>query len=529
MQESPDTALLVGCMQSNRHYVEPNQEINKAVGMANNGQHRDACDIFSQIVVKEPGNNFLLLNLASVCVVLNEFAQAEKHLDSFLSNDEKQYFDFYLVAIELYVMIARQNKAVTCSEQLVKHQPNNAIAYEQLAHTTHSGRDTKRAIVAAKKSIEIEPRNLEVKVLLAYMLSTQGEFEQAESIYKEVLSHVPNHANAIHGIVKCRKYASGDALFPMLDKALGYDMSEEDRAKILYATAKVYNDIEEYDAAWKYAQSANELNGKIVPFSTDAYQSYLDKLIDTYKKIDFEQLDAGCDDEHILIMGMPRSGTTLTEQILSNDPNLYPGGEKQGLEYAILLGLGDGDHLDALLTADKQQIQKMTDYYRVYFQQFLNFRGTRIIDKVPNNFLYLGLFKLMFKNIKIINLQRNVLDVTTSIFFENFSFKLNYTNDIDDILFVYTQYKRMMAFWESIFPENILTINYEDMTADYQKTSQKIVDFCNLDITNTDYSSSDNAVETPSIWQVRQGIYKSSNERWKRYSKYLDKYQHMLA
>ena len=86
-----------------------------------------------------------------------------------------------------------------------------------------------------------------------------------------------------------------------------------------------------------------------------------------------------------------------------------------------------------------------------------------------------------------------------------------------------------MEFWQSLFPENILTINYEDMVADYEGTREKIIEFCNLDISDTDYSSSDNAVETPSIWQVRQGIYKSSQERWKRYAKYLDKYQDMLA
>ncbi len=513
-------------------YQEKNSSINRAIALANKGEHVLARQLLEQEIANGNSNNFLLINLASICFVLKDMLETEKHLDQFLLSNETIYTEFYFNATSLYSGIAQYQKAISCAKKLTTLIPEDLSAQALLAEACFDAKDTEHCIQLAENILIKSPGNYDLKSFLANLYSGKGEFLKAEQLYRETLSSKFDHSYACAGLSKCRKFINdNNEVLSLFEKALQSQHDVDTEARIRFAIAKLHNDVDDFDAAWLEAEKANNLQATRVPFDQQQYQHYIDQLIKSFSTTDYEARSTDSEPvptnkSPILIVGMPRSGTTLTEQILSKDPDIYPGGEKQGLDYTLLLTFGEHDYFNEIHHAEDSVFIEMANTYKDYFSRFSNFSGTRIVDKVPSNYLHLGIFVKMFPNIRIINLKRNPLDIASSIFFENFSFKLNYTNSIKDIIFVYQQYVRLMDFWQSRFPQNILTIEYEQLTQDHQQQKQNIIEFCQLKLNvDDDHISSNNLVDTPSSWQVRQGIYRSSIDRWKRYEKFLLPYQ----
>jgi len=511
------------------NYLEKNSAILEAIQIANTGNLVEAKSRLEKILIEEPKNNFLLINLATLNVFTRNFAGALNNLNQFLDNNETHFCDFYIKATAMYSEISQYSLAIRCAEQLVANFPQNLSAKILLSETCYSSRDIDKAIKIAENILTIDPEKNITKVFLGNAYSGKGDFVAAEKLFMEVLKSSPFDSFACHGLSKCRSFKDdAENYLPLLEMALNTDHSIEEEARIRFAMAKLYNDSCDYDRAWLQADKATNLQATIMPFNENQYISYVDELIQVFSN-NTDVCASHSDTPPILIIGMPRSGTTLTEQILSNGLCIYPGGEKQGIDYAILQGIGSKDLLRSMDTLKQKTLDLMAKEYLEYFHRFANYKGGTIVDKVPSNYLFLGLFKMMFSNVKIINLQRNPLDVTASIFFENFTYKLNYTNKVEHILCVYQQYRRLMNFWQEQFSENILTIEYEKMVENYEHYQQKIINFCDIDMDKSKhFQESSNLVETPSSWQVRQGIYKTSKNRWRRYEKYLKPYENKI-
>lgn len=516
-------------------YQETDPKIIQAINLANKGQYENAVNALSNIAIAKPENNLIKVNIASLYFVMNKLDDVEAWLDSFMDSEERSYVEFFHIASDLYIRSACFSKAVNCSEMASQLFPNDESTWGMLAQSCFEARAPDQAIKAVESLLKLNPNNFEGKVLYANMLSGKGDFEHSEKLLRDVLSVAPWHSVACSVLSKCKKHEkNGDQVLALFDRAIATKNPEpqedpEAKARVLYAKAKIHNDQSCYSEAWKQAEQANAIKSKLSPFNQVEYTRFIDLLINQFSKVDYDQNNSGSNREPIFIVGMPRSGTTLTEQILSLDENIYPGGEKRGLDYALLMTFKGQDYLQGIEKADRTEFQELATRYHRYYSAFSNFSGDRIVNKVPANYLHLGIFKMMFPNLKIINMQRNPLDVSVSIFFEHFSERLNYTNNMADIILVYKEYKRLMAFWETQFKENIINISYHDMTENYEENKQKIIDFCNLKIPeNTDYSNAKNLVETPSVWQVRQGIYKSSVDRWKRYENQLQNFTYIL-
>jgi len=516
-------------------YQETNLSVINSVNLGNTGRYLEARNALLDLSKLHPKNNYIMVNIASLCFVMQDLDHVEINLDQFMRNDEKTYPEFYQIASDLYIRSACFSKAIQCMQRVTNYFPDDESSWGMFAQTAFESRDPENAIYAVKKLLAINPANYEAKVLYANLLSSKGDFEHSESILMEVFKVAPWHSVACSVLSKCRKFSDdGTQALALFDKALKTDNPNETddidaEARIYYAKAKIFNDQQNYDQAWVEASRANAIRAKNTPFDQAEYSRFIDQIISQFSNIDYAANSSNSEKQPILIVGMPRSGTTLTEQILSLDDSIYPGGEKRGLDYALLMAFKGNDYLQGIGSANREQtIELATRYYR-YFSAFSNYKGDRIVNKVPANYLHLGIFKLMFPKIKIINMQRNPLDVSVSIFFEHFSEMLNYTNDMSDIILVYKEYRKIMDFWKTQFADDILDINYQDLTENYEENKQKIIDFCGLKIDlDSQHENAKNLVETPSVWQVRQGIYKSSVERWKRYEKQLKEFTYIL-
>ena len=512
-------------------YQEKNPDIIAAIQIANSGNLELAEKKLNGLLINNRQNNFLLINLATLYFFKNKFDQVVHFLDQFLDSAEDQYEEFYFNATSLYSQCGKYSKAVDCAQQLTQYFPHNIQGKVLLANSCFEGRNTPLAKQTAEKVLSIDPNHIEMLLFLAKVALGEGEFQSATNYYNKVFSLDPSNPYACAGMSKCIKFTQQDSAeyLQKFQNALSSKHNINNEAAIYFAIAKIHNDIGDYSKAWKMAEKANKLQTERIPFDIKQYESYIDQLIGEYKKLNFNEVVSESDDRPILIIGMPRSGTTLTEQILSLDENLYPGGEMKGIDYSVVNTFGQMDFLQVVQQLNPNKAKEMASSYTEYYRQFCNFHGNRVIDKVPSNYLYIGIFKAMFPNIKIINLWRNPFDILVSIFFENFNAKFNYTNKIEDIICVLKQYQKLMAFWNEVMPESILNLNYEDLVNHHQDSKETIIQFCNLGIsTEKDYKVSENIVNTPSSWQVRQGIYNTSIQRWLRYEPFLTPFKNIL-
>ncbi|MFT6732309.1 MAG: tetratricopeptide (TPR) repeat protein [Polaribacter sp.] len=536
MQEKIGWLLLGGCMTSKNVYVEQKQAVLDAIQIANSGDLESALETLNNILSEETNNHFVRLNVANLYLLLGQLEHAEKNVDDFIDSESGSYLDFYLQAISIYSQLACLKKAIKVARRITNIFPKSLETWWSLAETAFDSRSKNDGEFAAFEFLKRAPKQLEMKVYLANLLSGKGEFKKAESLYMEVISANPAHSIALHGLSKCRKFnenshfyikITNDALKLLETSNSNNHVNEsEDYARIMFSQAKFYNDAENYDSAWDSAVLANDKLNKIIPYDKNEFSRYTDELISKFKNYKMvENKKYTTEHSPILIVGMPRSGTTLIEQIMSMDENVYAGGEKQGLDYSLAKTFGKGDYLTQFLSASEDDLRIMAENYHSYYQQFENYKGIRVVDKVPRNYLHLGIFVKLFPNVKIINMVRNKMDNVTSIYFEHFSNRINYTNNIADILHARGEYEKLMKFWNEILPGNILTVNYEDLVEDFDVWKNKIIKFCKLDIDkNSQFADSKNMVETPSVWQVRQGINTNSIGRWKRYEKHLKQY-----
>ena len=367
--------------------------------------------------------------------------------------------------------------------------------------------------------------SISLQFLKAKILSMQGRFEAAVGEYKNVLKQSREHSGAIAGIAKAVQFDEVTAarFCEEVDSIVDAQPDAQATARVLFAKAKALNDIKRYAEAWQTAVEANKYKLQTTRFEPQQFLNQVQALKALFTDSSIARHQSSNTAEHIFIVGMPRSGTTLVEQILSVVNDVYPGGETPAIEYAMQQAMAGRSYLQLLKLDDVIPVNDMATAYEYYFTQFSNYKGRTIVDKVPTNFFHIGLIKLMFPRAKIINMQRSSLDTAVSIFFENFSSLFAYTNDMHHIQVVQRAADELMAHWKTLFADDILDVQYESLVTDYSANTKRIGDFLSVELPSADtIRQSTNHVETPSIWQVRQPINTAAVERWRRYEHQLN-------
>jgi len=225
---------------------------------------------------------------------------------------------------------------------------------------------------------------------------------------------------------------------------------------------------------------------------------------------------------------MPRSGTTLTEQILATHSEVYGAGELDYIKKIenSIIGLDSGNEEKYLAKINGLNKEKLTEHARTYLDKInkLDNKARFVIDKMPNNFIQIGLISLLFPEARIIHCRRNALDNCLSIYFQSFIWSHDYAVDLSDIGFYYNEHERLMSHWKEVVDIPILTVQYEDILKDQEAMSRKLLEFCDLEWDDSvmKFYDSKRDVGTASYDQVRRPIYQSSKERWKNYEKHID-------
>jgi tetratricopeptide (TPR) repeat protein len=447
-----------------------------------------ALDYFQKALRREPRNPVFLNNMGNLLLRLKQNKKARQYL----------------------------LKAIQAKPNFVEALCNLGRAHKLLLNGVEAEKLIRKALV-------FEPTSLMARLALADLLIDNGDAGSAAQLYEGMLAEYPDNIEALAGLAATRRFKP-DA--PEIDLVLQRikvpDTPDAGLSRLHHAAGKILNDQGRYADAITHFSTAKTFSD--TAFDLDRHRAFYDALSGTLTSDFFaERSDFGShSDRPVFIVGMPRSGTTLTEQICASHPDVYGAGELSEI-HAIARSLGHSPAepsvlVDAMVKMTKRETQKLADRYLSLLKK-RNRMAHRVVDKMPHNYELLGLIMLLFPNAKIVNCTRDPMDNCLSCFMHQFSESHGYNADLDTVGRYYREYVRLMDHWRSVLPIPILRMQYEETVANLEGRARAIIDFIGLpwDTATLSFHQTERTVRTPSRWQVRQPIYTTSVKRWTRY------------
>jgi tetratricopeptide (TPR) repeat protein len=387
---------------------------------------------------------------------------------------------------------------------------------------------TEEAERRARRLIERNPASGDAHRLLGNLLGEAGHFDEAVKHLERSIALQPQSVSDYSHLVAWRRLTEADRplISRMLSRLEDRDLSGLDRMSVHFALGKALDDLEDNAGAMRHFDAANEIRHGLCRFDRNEIERRIDRLIERFTGDFFAANRAigGDDATPVLVLGMPRSGTTLTERIISSHSRVAGGGE---VEFWTLHGAALVTAATDTLTAAAGRLQ--SGYRRML--RGVSPNALRVTDKMPFNFLWLGLIHLNFPNARVIHCRRNPIDTCLSIYTNLFSTRWEFSGDRGDLAFYYRQYLRLMDHWRSVLPpDRLLDVDYEQLIADPERCARRLIAFCGLHWEPACLQPEHNhdRVRTASAWQARQPIYRGSVERWRRYEPWLGELRTLL-
>jgi tetratricopeptide (TPR) repeat protein len=426
----------------------------------------------------------------------------------------------------------RYDEAMECYQRAMQLKPADAELAERIGYVYLDMGDTENALGEFNRVLLQHPERYMALLGLGRSHMEAGHSGTAVAALESLIERYPDDASGYYYLAASRKFKPNDPVIPQL-QALADKAGEEEGAAIAlnFALGKIYDDCKQWDAAFTHYARGNSLRNAQYDYQPAQQEAEYDVLMSVFSRVFIEaHRNLGVQSAlPVLIVGMPRSGTTLTEQIISTHPQAIGAGEvvfwghaPEAVPYTLGTDLAYPQCM-ALMTPD--QARGIATKYTELLHKIAG-PGTdplRITDKMPHNFVRLGLIALLFPNAPIIHCKRDALDNCLSIFFQNFDGDHPYAYELANIGHHYKQYERLMAHWHTVLPGRIFDISYEDTIADPEYWSRKLVEHVGLQWDDACLAPHklERTVKTASHWQVRQPIYSTSVARWKNYEQHL--------
>lgn len=420
------------------------------------------------------------------------------------------------------------DQAVACYRIALGHAPDNGEWHNNLGRALCQQGALDEAITSLEQALVLRPGLAKIHNNLANVYKDQGRLGRAEDHYNQAIAADPAYAEPHYNRSNLKRFEAGDAAFKTLEALKGNtSLPPKERAHIHFTLGKMHGDTGDYDAAFREYAQGNEVRKAAAAragqgFDKQRHGARIDKIIECFSA-DFMARweDAGVASETpLLIVGMPRSGTSLVEQILSSHGAVFGGGELPDLG-AIVMGL-DGGYPEGVKRLDSPALRDLAGVYLRRLERLAS-DALRVTDKMPDNFLLLGLVAMMLPKARIIDCRRDPMDSCLSCYFNNFTLGVNFSNDLGDLAAYYRDYRRLMDHWRAVLPRPIFDMPYEDLVADPEGASRRMVDYCGLEWDGRclEHHKNDRPVRTSSNVQARQKIYSTSLRRWEPYEKHL--------
>lgn len=426
--------------------------------------------------------------------------------------------------------LGRFEQARPLLERLVALRPGSGGAHYALADTKYKSNDVSGAIESYQTAIRLDPDDRRARTGLGDAYESAGRFKEAKMQYLAALRREPDAVLPLARLLQLRE-GKVDAQLVTNAAALADSdqVPEEGRIRLNIALAYFYDREEQYEEAFRRLRAGYDAQSRHQPFDADGFTRAIDSLIGTLTEDFYASAPRSgvASERPIFIVGMPRSGTTLTEQILASHSRVAAGGELSMLlktSYQISdLSSSREPYPRGLLSIDTPALRKMAERYLEHLAS-ISRTADRVTDKLPFNFMHLGVIALLFPNARIVHCRRQPIDNCLSCYFTSFARQIRFANRLDTLGRYYVDYHRLMRHWQSVLPIEIFELQYEDLVSDTEDQIRALLEYCGLDWEDAclAFNETERGVRTPSRWQVRQPIYRKSVARWRNYEQQLE-------
>ena len=458
----------------------------------NIGDYENAKDYFKKGLKLEPNNVALMNNLAMTYKNLLDYKLAE----------------------ELYVKIINTNNKYV-------------NAYVNLGNLKRDLNKFNEAIKLYEKALLIDDKNPIIYYSLALAHQGIGNFEKTNYYSKKTLEFDSNFTRADHLISQSNKYNQDSEHYIVLKKKLNnYQSDNLEKVDILFSLAKAEEDLGNIKASSEYLIKGNKLKKNLINYDLSNEINLLEDIKKKFKSLEIEHIAENNDKKIIFILGMPRSGTSLVEQIITSHSGVFGCGELPILSNIIKNNfiINENSIIDNL-NKIKQDMALIISLRKKYVNFIKNFEQSEkfITDKAPLNFRWIGFIKILFPNAKIIHCLREPKNNCLSMFKNLFEGGLNFTYDQEDLVKYYQYYLELMNFWKSKYSTNILDVKYENLISNNEVEIKRMIKFCELNWEENclAFYKNKTPIKTMSTAQARKPIYTSSLNSFDKFKKYL--------
>lgn len=473
-------------------------------------------------------------NLAGALRLVGDRAGALEELSRLVQLDPGSAEDRNLLG-ELLLEHGRAEAALWQCREAVRLQPELVEARVNEGNALHVLGRLEQAVDCFREAIRLAPRHAAAHAGLADSLEELGDLDASRESLREVLRHEPSHAGALSRLATRLKARLSDHERAAIEQLLADpDLTPEQRWPLLFGLGHTLDALGQYDRAAPLFAEANHLQrqemrrqGRV--YDPDGHRQFVDRLMGTFTPEFFERTQGGGvpTERPVFIVGLPRSGTSLVEQVLASHPLVFGAGELNLATSSFemipgVVGLNvspvDGVPLltrDAINRLARGHLDVLGDLDGAG-------RADCIVDKMPDNALYLGLIAAMFPNARFIHCRRDPRDVALSCWMTQFA-QIRWASDLGEIASRIREHRRLMEHWRRVLPVPLLEIDYESMVGGLEHAARRLLDWCGLswDPACLEFHRTRRAVRTTSVAQVRQPIYRTSVGRWRHYERHL--------
>ncbi len=489
-----------------------------ATALRETGKYRESYRI-AQKIYKQTGDRDWFFQMI-VAVALAK----DKRTVFKLLNDQPA---LYQAIIPHLYSVNALDAAADIAKRATELWPNEASTWNYLGVVNSARGHANDALTAYRKALVIAPNDHNIRFNLGNTLGSIGQAEEALDHYRNALKGSPKNIQVLRNLAEHTQFQGEE---PELDILIGLskqaDLDNTDRSTVLYTLGKAYDDLKRYPEAMNCYLEGGEIKLHARQYAVEEEIKLLSRIRNLFHNVPTRQVNQASK-KPVFIVGLPRSGTTLVEQILGAHPSVHCAGELSDLRN-IVLEKFDGRNAvhtpvfsEFLGKIGLPSSEVTLEISQRYLNQILKYapNALKIIDKQPLNDCYLGFAALAFPHATFIHCVRDLRDTSVSCLSKNFEANFGFTDTMDTMASYAKAQREHMEFWEQAFPGRIHTVNYEDVVGDMEKQARLIVNIVGLEWSDEclNYKNTNRAIRTASAQQVRQDVYQTSVKRWERY------------
>ncbi len=411
--------------------------------------------------------------------------------------------------------------------QILAEQPDNATFLHAYGLLLIEMERNSEAVKTLKRAHALDGDNVIIQLTLATALADGNDFAAARNIYLDLMRRKPEVNESFLYYTAITKMAEDEEITAEIEQKLSGMVDPRQQEMLHYALAKIYEDKREFEVSFSHLRTACSLHKERCGYKKDAYQSLFKYIKTVFTKEFIERFtDCGSDSRRpVFVLGMPRSGTTLVEQVLASHPAIEGGGELRFID-AVLgnhAAMTEGGKVRSLSQLACEHLPELANTYLSLIAPMAP-EEQMVVDKMPTNFFYIGFIVLMFPNARIIHVNRNPMATCLSCYKQQFTEGHAYSYDLEDLGRHYLAYLDLMTHWRQVLPEGrMLEVEYEALTSDFEPQARRLIDYCGLEWDDACLKFHENkrAVRTASLAQVRKPVYTSSVSFWQNYEQQL--------